>query len=383
MRRPLIVHILYRLDYGGLENGLINLVNGLPIDKFRHVLICLTSYTGFRERIRRPDVEIYTLDKKPGKDFAAYVRLWWLLLRLRPDAVHTRNTGTIDCAIVAFFAAVRVRLHGCHGWDADDLCGDDPKGRRLRRLCHPFVSGYMAVSRDLRDWLVATDGIDRAQIAQAYNGVNCDRFHPGSSDAAPIFASDGPTPFVIGTVGRLDRVKDQLTLVQAFVTLLKRDECYKERVRLAIVGDGVMREEIEAVIATAGLESHGRVLGWRDDVGDVLRQFDVFCLPSLNEGVSNTLLEAMATGLPIIATAVGGNIELVTEGQTGFLVEPGDPEQIADVLEKYLNSDELVQKHGREARRRAETDFSLQGMLQEYESFYTRYLFPGGNRGMG
>jgi hypothetical protein len=147
--RPLIAHIVYRLDYGGLENGLVNLINGLPVDRFRHVVICLTGYTGFRERIHRPDVEIYTLDKKPGKDFTAYVRLWWLLLRLRPDAVHTRNTGTIDCAIVAFFATVRVRLHGCHGWDADDLRGDNAKGRRLRNLCHPFLSGYMAVSRDL------------------------------------------------------------------------------------------------------------------------------------------------------------------------------------------------------------------------------------------
>jgi sugar transferase (PEP-CTERM/EpsH1 system associated) len=381
LSRPLIAHILYRLDYGGLENGLVNLINGLPVDKFRHVVICLTGYTGFRERIHRPDVEIYALDKKPGKDIAAYVRLWWLLLRLRPDAVHTRNTGTIDCAIVAFFATVRVRLHGCHGWDADDLRGDDPRGRRLRRLCHPFVSGYMAVSRDLRDWLIATDGVDRAHIAQAYNGVNCDRFRPGPSDAAPIFASDVPKPFVIGTVGRLDRVKDQLTLAQAFVTLVKRDECYKERVRLAIVGDGMLRDEIETVIATAGLGSHGRVLGWRDDVGDVLRQFDIFCLPSLNEGVSNTLLEAMATGLPIIATAVGGNTELVAEGQTGFLVEPGDAEQIADVLEKYLNSDELVRQHGREARRCAETDFSLQGMLREYDNFYTRYLLPAGASG--
>jgi sugar transferase (PEP-CTERM/EpsH1 system associated) len=239
----------------------------------------------------------------------------------------------------------------------------------------------MAVSRDLRDWLVATDGIDRAKIAQVNNGVDCDRFRPGSSDAAPIFARDGPKPFVIGTVGRLDRVKDQLTLAQAFVTLVKRDKCYKERVQLAIVGDGMMRDKIEKMIATAGLESHGRVLGWRDDVGDVLRQFDVFCLPSLNEGVSNTLLEAMATGLPIIATAVGGNTELVAEGQTGFLVEPGDAEQIADVLEKYLNSDELMRQHGREARCRAETDFSLQGMLREYDNFYTRYLLPAGASG--
>lgn len=381
MSRPLIAHIVYRLDYGGLENGLVNLINGLPIHKYRHAVICLTSYTGFRERISRPDVEIYSLGKKPGKDLATYARLWWLLRRLRPDAVHTRNTGTIDCAIVAFFAAIRLRLHGCHGWDADDLCGDDPRGRRLRRLCHPFVSGYMAVSRDLRDWLVATDGVDQNCITQAYNGVDCDLFRPGPSAAEPVFAGDRANLFVIGTVGRLDRVKDQLTLARAFVMLVKRDARYTERVRLAIVGDGMMREEVENVIATAGLEPHGRVLGWRDDVGDVLRQFDVFCLPSLNEGVSNTLLEAMATGLPVVATAVGGNTELVTEGQTGFLVEPGDAGRIADVLEKYLNSDELVRRHGREARHRAEADFSLQGMLREYDNFYAHHLLRAGVSG--
>jgi sugar transferase (PEP-CTERM/EpsH1 system associated) len=381
MSRPLIVHILYRLDYGGLENGLVNLINGLPTGKYRHAVICLTGYTDFCQRIHRPDVEIYDLDKKPGKDFAAYVRLWWLLLRLRPNAVHTRNTGTIDCAIVAFFAAVRVRLHGCHGWDVDDLRGSNPRGRRLRRLCHPFISGYMTVSRDLRKWLITTDGVDPERVVQTYNGVDCERFRPGRSETEPVFASDGPKLFVIGTVGRLDRVKDPLTLAQAFVTLVKRDVRYREYVRLAIVGDGMMRDEIETVIAAAGLEPYGCVLGWRDDVGDVLRQFDVFCLPSLNEGISNTLLEAMATGLPIVATAVGGNTELIAEGQTGFLVEPGDAEHIADVLEKYLNSNELVCKHGREARHRAEANFSLRVMLREYDSFYARYLLPAGAPG--
>ena len=375
MSKPLLVHVLYRLDYGGLENGLVNVINGLPAGKFRHAIICLAGYSAFSRRIECPDVEIIDLGKRPGKDPLAYLRLWRLLMRLRPDLVHTRNSGAMDCAVIAFAAGVPRRIHGCHGWDAGDLHGTNPKGRRLRRWCHPFIHGYTAVSRDLGDWLVDIDGIDRSRIELVYNGVDCDKFRPGAEAAfASLTASATQQPFVIGTVGRLDQVKDQLTLVRSFAALLRRHPDWAGYVRLAIVGDGAMRDAIQAQIDADDLGAVAAIVGWRDDIERVLHSFTVFCLPSLNEGISNTLLEAMASGLPVVATAVGGNAELVEEGETGFLVPPGEQEHMANALERYIVDHDLLAAHGRNARRLAEDRFSLAGMVHRYDEIYSGWL---------
>lgn len=375
MNRPLIAHILHRLDYGGLENGLVNLVNGLPEARFRHAVITLAGHSGFRERIRRLDVEIYSIDKRPGKDLPAYVRLWRLLRRLAPDVVHTRNPGVVDCTFVAWLAGVPIRVHGWHGWDVDDLHGDRPRRAFLRRACDPFVTRHVAVSRHIAMWLSANDSVLPARIRQIYNGVDTTRFSPGPSDVEPLFPPrpDGPL-LVIGTVSRLEAVKDPVTLALAFVDLVSRYPVYRRRLRLAIVGDGKLRAEVEQVLAAAGCGEIGIVTGWRDDVPDLMRQFDLFVLPSLNEGISNTILEAMSCGLPVVATDVGGNAELVLPGQTGQLVPASCPRSLADALQDYVDDSDRVEDHGLAARRRVEREFSLSGMIDNYTQLYTELM---------
>src|SRR5262245_33449098 len=120
----LICHVIYRLDYGGLENGLVNLVNHLPRERFRHAIVCLAGVGAMRARIERDDVRVLSIDKRAGKDPASYARTWRVFRELRPDVVHTRNLGTIDLQWVAWAAGVRRRLHGEHGWEATDPRGD-------------------------------------------------------------------------------------------------------------------------------------------------------------------------------------------------------------------------------------------------------------------
>ena len=122
---PLIVHIIFRLDVGGMENGLVNLINGMPANRYRHAIVCLKDYTDFRSRLQRADVALYALNKKDGKDLLLYYRVWRLLRTLRPDIVHTRNLGTIDMLFPAALAGVRSRVHGEHGWDMVDLHGEN------------------------------------------------------------------------------------------------------------------------------------------------------------------------------------------------------------------------------------------------------------------
>jgi sugar transferase (PEP-CTERM/EpsH1 system associated) len=175
---PLVAHIIHRLDFGGLENGLVNLINAMPVERYRHAIVCLTDYSRFRERVRRPDVAVYALHKRPGKDFGLYGRLWRLLRRVRPDIVHTRNLAAVDCLVPAALAGVPHRVHGEHGRDVVDLDGRNWKYVWLRRLTRPLVDRYIPLSEDLEAWLHERIGVPPQRLRRIYNGVDSRRFHP-------------------------------------------------------------------------------------------------------------------------------------------------------------------------------------------------------------
>jgi sugar transferase (PEP-CTERM/EpsH1 system associated) len=374
MQTPLIAHIVHRLDYGGLENGLVNLINGLPAGRFRHAVVCLTGFSEFRQRLRGQDVPVHALGKRPGKDWPAYVRLWRLLRKLEPAIVHTRNAGVMDCNVVAWAAGVPVRVHGYHGWDVDDLHGERRRRALIRRACRPFITHHVTVSGQIADWLRRTDHLPEAVLTQVYNGVDTVRFAPGPSASEPLFPECTPAPMVIGTVSRLEPVKDPCTLARAFCLLIARRPDLRPRVRLALIGDGQLRAEVEAILADGACASLAVVTGWRDDVGQLMRQLKIFVLSSLNEGISNTILEAMATGLPVIATDVGGNGELVVPGTNGALVPPADPDALAATLESLLADPAALAAAGAASRARVERSFSLGRMLDQYAALYTRLL---------
>src|SRR5262249_50221849 len=180
-RPPLIAHVVFRFDTGGLENGLVNLVNGLPNREFRHVIIALTEASNFRSRLRDGDVAIHEIRKRPGSDPTAYARLYWLLRRLRPDAAHTRNFGTMDCGLVAALAGVPVRIDGEHGWDVHDPDGTRRKYRYARRVLQPVFRRFVAVSRDLERWLTESVRIPPRKVIRICNGVDTARFGPDAS----------------------------------------------------------------------------------------------------------------------------------------------------------------------------------------------------------
>ena len=323
-RRLRICHVIYRLGTGGLENGLVNLINRMDPARFTHQIACVDRATDFSQRIGRP-VEIVELGKRPGLEVAFYARAWRSFRRLRPDVVHTRNTAGLDCILPARLAGVRVVLHGEHGRTAGDPEGRNRRHNLLRRLNAPLVSGFTAVSADLASWLTATVGIPAHKVRVLMNGVDTGRFRPGPVDRAALLPEVPPGAVVVGTVGRLDPVKGHTHLIDAVARL-------DASLHLVIVGDGPERPRIERAVSAAAIGDRVHLLGERADIPVLLRAFDLFCLPSLAEGISNTLLEAMATGLPVVATAVGGNPELVARDETGLLVPAGDPDALATAL---------------------------------------------------
>jgi sugar transferase (PEP-CTERM/EpsH1 system associated) len=370
---PLIVHVIYRLDFGGLENGLVNVINGLPEGKYRHAIVCLAGFNPrFKARIRSADVDVMSLDKKLGKDLPAYFRLYNQLRRMRPAIVHTRNIGTLDMQWVAALAGAKARVHGEHGWDAADPRGLNPKMLMIRRFCKPVVHKYLAMSKDIASWLRGTVGISAAAVEQIYNGVDTSKFNPSGAVPQDFPWRDSATPRVVfGTVGRLDPVKNQLALLEAFAKL--RSQLPARSVGLVIAGHGPMGATLAERAQTLGLTDSLWMPGARDDVADIMRSFDVFVLPSINEGISNTLLEAMASGKPVIAARVGGNPELVVTGKHGHLYEAADADALLMAMAAYYESPVNRTAHGHAARQHTEENFSIEAMVSRYESFYDSF----------
>jgi sugar transferase (PEP-CTERM/EpsH1 system associated) len=365
---PLVAQVIYRLDYGGLENGVVNLVNGMPAERYRQAVVCLAGIgSEFRGRIRRDDVEVVSIDKQPGKDPAAYLRMWRALRRLRPAIVHTRNLGTVDMQWVALAAGVPRRVHGEHGWEAADPAGMNPRSLRIRRACRPAVHRYVPMSRDLASWLESAVHVPAARIRQAYSGVDTGRFRPAT--ASEVAAR--PAGVVrIGTVGRLDPVKNHAALLQTLRRILDMRTDLGQALSLTIVGDGPQRAALESLVRALGLGAAVQFTGTRDDTTELMRSFDLFVLPSMNEGISNTILEAMAAGLPVLAAHVGGNPELVLPGETGLLYDPADRDGLTNGLLRYLDEPATRVSHGRAGRERVIANFSLDSMIQRYLDIY-------------
>lgn len=362
-KRPLVVHLTYALDFGGLEMLLVQCINGLPADKYRHAVVCLTHYTAFADKITQPGVELFALNKPPGLGLASHVAFWKLMRRLRPSILHTYNLAAAEYALTGALAGVPVRIHAEHGRDAGDPHGKNRKHKLLRRLLVPFIDRFVPVSGDLHRWLKNEVRIPDAKNQLIDNGVDTAQFAPA---AAPV----QPGLFVIGTVGRLQSVKNQAALVEAFIRLRALAPADAARLRLVIVGDGPLRAALARQVADAGLGEQVLLAGARTDIAELMRSFSVFALPSIAEGMPVTLLEAMACGLPVVASRVGGIPELVLENNTGLLVPAADPQALAEALAQYLRQPALAARHGAAGRARIEAKYSIAAMLSGYACLY-------------
>ena len=373
--RPLIAHVVFRFDVGGLENGVVNLINRLPEESYRHAVVSLTEITDFRARVARDDVLYFALGKKPGQGFWLYPKLLRLFRNLAPGIVHTRNLAALEASLPAWLAGVPMRVHGEHGRDVGDLDGSDRTYQRIRRLYRPFVNQYVALSKDLEHYLCQKVGVNPRRVARICNGVDTARFAPGAGGArvagCPFTA---PDLWLVGTVGRMQPVKDQVTLAHAFVRVIQSDPVAARRMRLVMIGDGPLRAEVERLLDAAGLSALAWLPGERSDVADVMRSLDCFVLPSLAEGISNTILEAMASGLPVLATRVGGNAELIDDGMTGRLVPTADSEAMAKAMLGYFYDAAMAREHGVAARQAVLERFSLDRMVREYGALYDGLL---------
>ena len=376
---PLVLHVIHHLVIGGMENGLVNLINQMPASAYRHAIACVEDYSDFRQRIVRPDVEVIALHRSKVGLWRVRRELFGLCRRLRPAILHSRNQSGLDALLPARIAGVPHTVHGEHGWDVDNLDGRKWKPALLRRLHSPLVDRYLTVSKDLERYLVARVGIAPDRITQIYNGVDTARFSPTTQPrrgALPAGFCDEDS-IVIGSVGRIQAVKDQATLLRAFAGLAVNRPELRDRLRLVVAGDGPLLAELRKLADSLAIGPASWFPGALGNISAVLRGLDVFVLPSLNEGISNTVLEAMATGLPVLATAVGGNVELVDDGVNGRLFAVGDSAALAGLLADYASNASLRRDHSLAARRISQDRFSLQAMTDRYAAVYDSLLQAG------
>lgn len=375
---PLVAHIIYALGTGGLENGLINIINRTPPDRYRHVIICLTNADDFANRITLPGVQVIQLHKPAGQNFRVFWDLWKTLRALRPDVVHTRNLASLEMQLVTLLMPGIKRVHGEHGRDIHDLNGTNKKYNLLRKAMQPFVHRYIAVSRDLLQWLKSTVAIPEKKLRQIYNGVDAEKFSPRQGRAlVGDLAPPGLLPenaIVVGTVGRLAEVKNQQLLIEAVGYLYTKRPILRGTLRLVLVGDGPLKPQLVDRVKQLGLSDVVWFSGDRNDVPALMQLMDIFILPSLAEGISNTLLEAMASGLPVIATSVGGNVELVEEGVNGRLVPVNNVVAMADAVAELVDDPALRQSMGEKGLALVRTTFNWERTVADYLAVYDTLL---------
>jgi sugar transferase (PEP-CTERM/EpsH1 system associated) len=363
-----ILHVVDSLGKGGLENGLINLIERLDPDRFEHVVYAIRRLGEKASRLPGR-VRVMCLGKKET-DFPVHVAALVRGIReVGPAIVHSRNWAAIEAVVAGRWVRSCAVVHSEHGFESEASAPEPWRRTRFRRLAFELAHHVMAVSYQLRDFHAKRTGFPAPKITVIHNGVDSRRFHadPAARVRARGELGISPDEFCIGSVGNLYPVKDHVTLLRAVDGFASACKDW----RLLVIGEGPEFAELETFVS-AHREWRKRVsfLGSSNRVAELLNAMDVYVLPSVNEGICNSLLEAMATGLPVIATATGGNPEVVADGDSGLLFPVGNFRQLADQLLVLQAGRDLCTKLGQHALRRVREDFSIDSMVRKYEQLY-------------
>jgi sugar transferase (PEP-CTERM/EpsH1 system associated) len=355
------------LRMGGTELGVIKLVNALSTQHFVAAVCSSRPPDEGLEQMLNPRIRLLELNRRDGNDPRFIIQLARLFRRERPDIVHTHSWGTLcEGLVAAQLARVPVFIHGEHG-----TMETRPRNLTIQRWAWGRADAVLSVSSRLADDLARTIGFPRQRIRVIRNGIDTRRFHPQNRGNARRAFGLVDGDLVLGSIGRLVAVKDHATFVDSLASLRSRGR----RCKALVAGDGPLMGALRERVAAHQLAEDVSFLGNRPDIHTVLAACDIFVLTSTSEGLPNTILEAMATALPVVSTRVGGAEELVDEGSTGFLVTPGNPEAVADAIEGLARDERLRLAMGVAGRRRAVDEFSLETMTTAYENMYGSF-FP-------
>jgi glycosyltransferase involved in cell wall biosynthesis len=362
-RRIRVLHVLNTLQIGGAEVLVLNLAQGYDRSRFDLRVASLGEDGAIGARLRAIGVPTFALGRRPGLDPALVGKLVGLCRREAIEVVHSHNVAPwLYAGPAGRWAGAAV----CHTEHSSLL----PAQRALWRAERVLATLTRAVICDgdsVRRQLVDQQGLPARKVITIHNGVDLAASAPAADRLAQRRAAgiDGAGP-VIGAVARLEPVKDQAMLVRAFTQVLAAEP----RARLVLVGDGGQRRALQDQVAAAGIAAHVVFLGARADVAALLPLFDVFALSSLSEGLPLTILEAMAAGLPCVATAVGAVAEAIVADQTGLLVPARDAAGFAAALLTLVRDPARARQMGHAGQQRARAHFDLRVMIRRYQDLW-------------
>ncbi len=360
-----IYQVVLRLDCGGLEKMVVHLARSLDPARYHVTVCCLEDPGELAVELEGAPVSLISMGKR-GLDPGALARLAGRLRRERVRIVHTHNPGAhVYGALAARLAGVPGVVHTRHG-----PRDEGRQGRLLHRWLWGRVGAAVAVSQDTADVLVHRGRLDPAKVVSIVNGVPVPAFTPEDRRAVRVefgIPADAPTA---GIVARLAPEKDHATLLSALALLRQR----RPDLHLLVVGDGALRPALEQQAKALGIATVAHFAGMRRDVHRMLAAMDVFVLSSVFEGTSLTLLEAMGARLPVVATAVGGNPDVIGGPENGILAPPGNAEALAGGMERVLSAPDEAQAMAERAYARMTAVYSLESMTRSYEAVYERVL---------
>lgn len=375
-RRVRVVHTVFSLGTGGMENGVVNLCNRLDPARFAPAICTFAPGGALEARVDRDRVEIFCVPRRWNNDPTLPLRLARELRRRQAEVVHTHAWGTlVEGVLAARLAGTPKIVHGEHGL----LENDKWRRRVLQRWLWARADQLLSVSGRLADEMMELAPKRTRSVRVVPNGVDADRFRPADGHVTAARASFGlpMDSVVIGMVARLVPVKNHAGLLAAASVLLRAERQFT----IALAGDGPLRDQLSRQVDDLGLSGRVHFLGDVTNIADFYRALDIFVLNSDSEGMSNTILEAMSTGLPIVATDVGSNAASVAAGRTGLLVPPADSRALAAALVRLIDDPQLRLAYGSAGRLRVEDEFSLDRMVRRYEEIYEQLFSTAASGG--
>lgn len=367
-----LFQIITSLVPGGAERLVLNLLQYHDRSQYQPVCICLSDPCGshYEEVVRKLKIPLYFLGKGDKADWGVYKKLEQLFQEYRPVVVHTHLLGLNYAYLAMLKYRTPVRVHTLHSLAQKEM------GNRVARIVRTLAFRYriggvvpVAIADEVARTIEQVYGYKNPPIIP--NGIPTEEYAPNPAKRVQFRQAHSvePDAVVIVHVGRFVELKNHALLLQAFAQLRSESPLY-----LWLVGDGELRPAMEQRARELGIAERVRFWGVRADVADILNAADLFTLPSQYEGNPMSVMEAMAAGLPVVATAVGGVPELVEDQRTGILVPPEDCSSLTQALQLLLNDETRRRQMGQAALQRARNCFDIRQTVRAYENLYEQLL---------
>ena len=362
-----LLFLLLSVNIGGLEGIVLQMCRRLKFKGHTITVVCLDELGAFQDEFRLNSNELLLMKRKtPGVDITLIRRLVSVFKSRKIDAILSHNFTPI------FYGSIAARLAGVplvFSIQHNSRFFSEGKKRIFAFKLLSFLnSKIIAVSQDIYSHCTTSTNIPHRKLQLIYNGVNTEKFLPiEPPESLYNELNILKTNFIVGQVCRLSPEKNLSCLLYAFKEFHK----FQNDSKLLLVGEGPDKENLQALTRNMHLEGAVIFTGARKDIVNLLNIMDVFVMTSLTEGVSLTLLEAMACALPVIATRVGGNVEVIEDRISGILIETNNPKVVTEELNKVYHSSSLREELGNSARKRVCTAFDINSMIMKYDSLFT------------